>query len=287
MEHNINQANAGEIIIYQTPDGKASVNVKLQNETLWLTQDQIGALFKKDKSDISRHINNIFEEGELDRETTVAKIATVVQRGFRGPIEDYITYYNLDVIISVGYRVKSKDATAFRIWATSVLKEYLIKGYAINPRFEQLERRVTKTEEKIDFFVKTSLPPVEGVLFDGQIYDAYKFICDLIKSAKARIILIDNYVDETVLTMLDKREAGVSATIYTSQMSPQLQLDLTKHNAQYPPIEIKPFNKAHDRFLIIDDKVYHIGASLKDLGKKWFAFSLMNDLTPEGLISRL
>ena len=179
MEHNINQANAGEIIIYQTPEGKASVNVKLQNETLWLTQDQIGALFKKDKSDISRHINNIFEEGELDRETTIAKIATVVQRGFRGPIEDYITYYNLDVIISVGYRVKSKDATAFRIWATSVLKEYLIKGYAINPRFEQLERRVTKTEEKIDFFVKTSLPPVEGVLFDGQIYDAYKFICEV------------------------------------------------------------------------------------------------------------
>ena len=287
MEHNINQANAGEIIIYQTPDGKASVNVKLQNETLWLTQDQIGALFKKDKSDISRHINNIFEEGELDRETTVAKIATVVQRGFRGPIEDYITYYNLDVIISVGYRVKSKDATAFRIWATSVLKEYLIKGYAINPRFEQLERRVTKTEEKIDFFVKTSLPPVEGVLFDGQIYDAYKFICDLIKSAKARIVLIDNYMDETVLTMLDKREAGVSATIYTSQISPQLQLDLTKHNAQYPPIEIKPFNKAHDRFLIVDDKVYHIGASLKDLGKKWFAFSLMNDLTPEELISKI
>ena len=287
MEHKINQANAGEIIIYQTPDGKASVNVKLQNETLWLTQDQIGALFKKDKSDISRHINNIFEEGELDRDTTVAKIATVVQRGFRGPIEDYITYYNLDVIISVGYRVKSKDATAFRIWATSVLKEYLIKGYAINPRFEQLERRVTKTEEKIDFFVKTSLPPVEGVLFDGQIYDAYKFICDLIKSAKARIVLIDNYMDETVLTMLDKREAGVSATIYTSQISPQLQLDLTKHNAQYPPIEIKPFNKAHDRFLIVDDKVYHIGASLKDLGKKWFAFSLMNDLTPEELITRL
>ena len=223
MEHNINQANAGEIIIYQTPDGKASVNVKLQNETLWLTQDQIGALFKKDKSDISRHINNIFEEGELDRETTVAKIATVVQRGFRGPIEDYITYYNLDVIISVGYRVKSKDATAFRIWATSVLKEYLIKGYAINPRFEQLERRVAKTEEKIDYLVRTSLPPVEGIFFDGQIYDAYEFISGLIKSAKVRIILIDN----------------------------------------------------------------HIGASLKDLGKKWFAFSLMNDLTPEGLISRL
>ncbi|MBO4465283.1 MAG: virulence RhuM family protein, partial [Bacteroidales bacterium] len=201
--------------------------------------------------------------------------------------EDYITYYNLDVIISVGYRVKSKDATAFRIWATSVLKEYLIKGYAINPRIEKLERRVSKAEEKIDFFVKTSLPPVEGIFFDGQIYDAYEFVCGLIKSAKVSIVLIDNYVDDTVLTMMDKRETGLSATIYTQMISPQLQLDLDKHNSQYPPIEVVPFNKAHDRFLIIDDKVYHIGASLKDLGKKWFAFSLMNDLTPEELVSRL
>ena len=191
------------------------------------------------------------------------------------------------MILSVGYRVNSQNATYFRRWASGVLKEYLIRGYAVNIRIEQLERRVTNAEEKIDFFVKTSLPPVEGIFFDGQIYDAYEFISGLIKSAKKRIILIDNYVDETVLTMMDKREQNVSGTIYTSSISPQLQLDLTKHNAQYPPIEIKPFNKAHDRFLIVDDKVYHIGASLKDLGKKWFAFSLMNDLTPDELISRL
>ena len=170
------------------------------------------------------------------------------------------------MILSVGYRVNSQNATYFRRWASGVLKDYLIRGYAINARLEQLERRY---------------------FFDGQMFDAYEFICDLIKSAKVRLILIDNYVDETVLTMMDKREIGVSATIYTSLLSPQLLLDLTKHNAQYSPIEIKPFNKAHDRFLIVDDNVYHIGASLKDLGKKWFAFSLMNDLTPEELISKI
>ena len=171
------------------------------------------------------------------------------------------------MILSVGYRVNSQNATYFRRWASGVLKDYLIRGYAINARLEQLERRVINAEDKIDFFVRTSLPPVEGVFFDGQIFDAYEFICDLIKSAKTRIVLIDNYVDETVLTMMDKRDVSVSATIYTSSISGQLKLDLDKHNAQYPPIEIKPFNKAHDRFLIVDDKVYHIGASLKDLGK--------------------
>ena len=168
-----------------------------------------------------------------------------------------------------------------------VLKEYLIKGYAINPRLEQLERRVANTEKKIDFFIKTSLPPVEGLFFDGQIYDAYEFVCGLIKSAKTRIVLIDNYVDDTVLTILDKREAGVSATIYTKKVSPQFQLDIAKHNAQYPAIDVKEFTKSHDRFMILDNQVYLIGASLKDLGKKWFAVSLMSETDPEMLLSRL
>ena len=280
MENNANNASGGEIVIYQTPDGYTNIDVTLDKETVWLTQSQMSSLFKKHQSDIARHINNALAEGEIDESNMQIMHNTISKyRPTR--------VYNLDVIISVGYRVHSREGVLFRKWATSVLKEYLIKGYAINPRFEQLERRVTKTEEKIDFFVKTSLPPVEGVFFDGQIYDAHEFVCGLIKSAKVSIVLIDNYVDDTVLTMLDKREDGVSGSIYTSQISPQLQLDLTKHNAQYSPIEIKPFNKAHDRFLIIDDKVYHIGASLKDLGKKWFAFSLMNDLTPEELISKI
>ena len=187
----------------------------------------------------------------------------------------------------MGYRVNSINATYFRKWASSVLKEYLIRGYAINPRLEQLEKRVKQTEEKITFFVKTPLPPVEGIFFDGQIYDAYEFICGIIKSAKARIVLIDNYVDDTVLTMLDKREACVSATIYTQKISPQLQLDIDKHNAQYPAIDVKEFTKSHDRFLILDNKVYLIGASIKDLGKKWFAVSLMSETDPEMLLSRL
>ena len=191
------------------------------------------------------------------------------------------------MILSVGYRVNSLNATYFRKWASKVLKEYLIRGYVINPRLEQLEKRVTKTEEEIAFFVKTALPPVEGIFFDGQIYDAYELICSLIKSAKARIVLIDNYVDDTVLTMLDKRKTGVSATIYTQKTSPQFQLDIAKHNAQYTAIDVKEFTKSHDRFLILDNQVYLIGASLKDLGKKWFAVSLMSETDPEMLLSRL
>jgi hypothetical protein len=191
------------------------------------------------------------------------------------------------MILSVGYRVKSARGVAFRRWASTVLKEYLLRGYSINPRLEQLERRVANTEEKIDFFVKTALPPVAGIFYDGQIFQAYEFASSLIRRAKSRVVLVDNYVDETVLTMLDKREPGVDATIYTLKISSQLQLDIAKHDAQYPAIPVKIFTNAHDRFLIIDDQVYHLGASLKDLGKKWFAFSLMENLAPEDLISRL
>ena len=280
MENSTKITAGGEIVIYQTPDGKTIIDVTLDKETVWLTQSQMSSLFKKDQSDIARHIKNALADGEIDESNM-----QIMHNTFSKYRPTRV--YNLDVIISVGYRVHSQEGVVFRKWATSILKEYLIKGYAINPRFEQLERRVAKTEEKIDFFVKTSLPPVEGVFFDGQIYDAYEFVCSLIRSAMTRIVLIDNYVDETVLTIFDKRIEGIPAIIYTSQISQQLRLDLTKHNAQYPPIEIMPFNQAHDRFLITDDKVYHIGASPKDLGKKWFAFSLMNDLTPEELISRL
>ena len=184
-----------------------------------------------------------------------------------------IEYYNLDVIISVGYRVKSLRGTQFRQWATSVLKEYLLKGYAINNRIEHLEQRVAKAEEKIDFFVRTSLPPVEGVFYNGQIFDAYVFATDLIKSAKKSITLIDNYIDESVLLMLSKRKAKVRATVISRSDSKVSQLDIEKHNAQYSPIEVKVCDTIHDRFLIIDNEVYHLGASLKDLGKKLFAFS--------------
>lgn len=186
-----------------------------------------------------------------------------------------VKYFSLDVIISVGYRVKSQRGTQFRIWANKILKEYILKGHAISQRFERLEYRVTETEKKIDFFVQTSLPSKEGIFFDGQIFDAYVFVSNLIKSAQKSIILIDNYIDETVLLLLSKRLSNVDATIYTKQISLQLQLDLVKHNAQYEPVSIYKSTNFHDLFLIIDNVVYHIGASLKDLGKKLFGFSKM------------
>jgi hypothetical protein len=259
--------NKAEIILYQ-PDNSLKLEVLLENETVWLTQAQMVTLFERERTVITKHINNVFNEGELEEKSNVQflHIANSVK-----PVK----IYNLDVIISVGYRVKSQKGTFFRRWATKILKNYLLHGYVINQRFERIEHRVTETEKKIDFFVKTSLPPVEGIFYDGQIFDAYIFVSDLIKSAQKSITLIDNYVDESVLLLLSKRGRGVNATIYTASISPQFQLDLQKHNAQYSTITVKTFTRSHDRFIFIDDNVYHIGASLKDLGKKLFAFSKM------------
>ena len=269
-----------EIIIYQ-PDAAVKLEVRLNGETVWLNRQQMAVLFDRDVKTIGKHVNNALTE-ELKGIATVANFATVQQEGSRMVTRD-TEYYNLDVILSVGYRVKSQRGILFRQWANRVLKDYLLKGYAVNRRFERLEYRMTEAENKIDFFVRTTLPPVEGIFYDGQIFDAYSFVSDLVRSAKTRIVLFDNYVDDTVLTMLDKRGKNVSATIYTKAVSSQLALDLAKHNAQYRPIEIKAFDKVHDRFLCIDSTVYHIGASLKDLGKKWFAFNRM-EMTAEELI---
>ena len=268
-----------QIILYR-PNDTISLEVRLENDTVWLTQEMMSDLFQRNKSTISRHVKNIFQEKELLEESVVAKFATTASDSKIYQVD----YYNLDVVISVGYRVKSIRGTQFRQWANKVLKEYLLRGHALNYKFELIEEQLKehkaildKHEDKIDFFVRTSLPPVEGIFCNGQIFDAYKFATDLIKSAKKSLVLIDNYVDESVLLMLSKREAGVSAKIYTSNLSKQLTLDLAKHNKQYPPIEIFMHTTSHDRFLIIDDaEVYHIGASLKDLGKKLFAFSKLN-----------
>jgi hypothetical protein len=263
------KTNANEIILYQ-PDNTVKLEVRLENETVWLNRQQIADLFDRDSKTIGKHINNTLQE-ELAGLSVVANFATTAADGKTYQVE----YYNLDMILSVGYRVKSQRGIQFRIWANSVLKEYLLKGYAVNQRFEHIEQRLGKTEEKIDFFVRTALPPVEGIFYDGQIFDAYTFAAGLIKSAKKSIVLIDNYIDESVLTVLSKRKKTVEVIIYTPKILPQLKLDLQKHNAQYPPVTVKIFKKSHDRFLIIDNTVYHIGASLKDLGKKWFAFSKM------------
>jgi hypothetical protein len=265
--------NKGEIVLYQ-PNDTIRLEVRIADETVWLTQAQMAELFQTTVPNVNLHLRNIFEEGELKEIATIKDFLIVRLEGKR-QVQRSISFYSLDSIISVGYRIKSYAATLFRIWATRTLKEYILRGYAINQRVERLEHRVTETEKKIDFFVKTSLPPNEGVLFDGQIFDAYVFVADLIKSAKKSILLIDNYVDESVLLLLSKRKKGVDATVYTANITPQLRLDLQKHNAQYPPITVKTFTRSHDRFLFIDDDVYLIGASLKDLGKKLFAFAKM------------
>ena len=275
---------SNEIILYQ-PEEAIKLEVRLEDETVWLTQAQMAELFQTSKQNISLHTHNVFKEKELDESATVKYSLTVQQEGTR-KVKRQIAYYNLDVIISVGYRVKSQRGVEFRQWATRVLKDYLLKGYSINHRLEKLEKTVADHTEKIDFFVRTSLPPVEGIFFDGQIFDAYAFATDLIKSAKENIVLIDNYVDEKTLLMLSKRNQGVKATIYTAKIDKGLLLDLERHNEEYPPIELLTYKQAHDRFLFIDSDVYHIGASLKDLGKKWFAFSRLHFDTNE-LLERI
>ncbi len=260
----------GEIILYQ-PDNSIELEVRMEAETVWLNRQQMALLFNRDVKTIGKHINNALTE-ELRDFSTVAKFATVQKEGER-VVTRNVEYYSLDMVLSVGYRVKSQRGIEFRQWANKILKDYLLRGYAVNQRIERLEQRVSKTEEKIDLFVRTSLPPVEGVFYDGQIFDAHVFASNLIKSAKNSILLIDNYIDESVLVMLSKRENNVLAKIVTRSISNQFQLDLNRHNSQYPQIDVEERTDIHDRFLIIDDTVYHIGASLKDLGKKLFAFS--------------
>ena len=275
----------GEIVMYQ-PDETIRLEVRVENETVWLTQQQMADLFNATKQNVSLHISNIYNEGELDEISTVKDSLTVRQEGNR-TVRRHVKYYNLDVIISVGYRVKSLRGTKFRQWANRILKDYLLHGHSINRRFEQIEHRLAVAEEKIDFFVQQSLPPVEGIFYDGQIFDAYVQIVSLIKQAKRSIVLVDNYVDETTLTMLSKREPNVSATIYTKQTAQQFQLDVQRHNQQYPPITIHTCQHNHDRFLIIDDVVYLFGASLKDAGKKLFAYIKMQETSATDLLNKI
>lgn len=278
----------GEIVVFQ-PDEVMRLEVRVEDETVWLNRHQLAELFDRDVKTIGKHINNALRE-ELHGLPVVANFATTAGDGKTYSVE----YYNLDMILSVGFRVKSSRGVQFRRWANTILKEYLWRGYAINERLSVLEKniysrlcdhenRLDEQEKKIDFFVRTSLPPVEGIFYDGQIFDAYVFVAGLVKSAQRRVVLIDNYVDESVLLMLSKRAPGVSAEIQTGRLSSQFQLDVIKHNTQYEPVTVVQKQNIHDRFLIVDDDVYHIGASLKDLGKKLFAFSKMN-LSPSLLI---
>jgi hypothetical protein len=264
----------GEIVIYKAFDiSEFQIEVRVDEETVWLTQLQMAELFEATKQNISLHVNNVFKERELDPRSTVKEYLTVQKEGIRS-VKRKVLYYNLDVIISIGYRVKSQRGTQFRIWANKVLKDYLLKGYVLNHRIDKIENKLLEHDQKFELLINTHLPPKEGIFFDGQIFDAWQFASGLIREAKISIVLIDNYIDETVLQLFAKRHEAVKATIYSAGITKQIETDLAKYNQQYPPIELKHFSKSHDRFLIIDNTmVYHIGASLKDLGKKWFAFS--------------
>lgn len=282
-----------EIILYQ-PNETMKLDVRVQQETVWLTQQQIAQLFGVKQPAISKHLKNIFDSGELDENSVHSVLEYTAADG-----KSYQTkFYNLDAILSVGYRVNSRNATLFRQWANKVLKEYLLRGYSVNQRLmlmeDRIDRRLSEHDhqlsqltEKVDFFVRSSLQPKEGIFFDGQIFDAYAFVADLIRKAKKRIVVIDSYIDDSVLIQLSKRNSGVTVDIYDGRISDQLRQDVERHNAQYPGVTLHAYNKAHDRFLIIDEEVYHIGHSLKDLGKKLFAFSKMDVMTGSELLSKL
>ena len=273
-----------EVINYLPNDkSNISIQVTIEDDTVWLTQLQMMQLFNSSKQNVSLHINNIFKEKELEKISVVKYSLITASDG-----KKYKTaFYNLDVIISVGYRIKSKRGTQFRIWATGVLREYLLKGYAFQRRIVHLENKVDQHDEKLQELIRASLPAKEGVFFDGQIFDAHHFVANLIRKAKKSLILVDNYVDDTVLYLFAKRKKGVQVRIYTQKIGRQLELDSLKFNAQYEPLEIKLCKRSHDRFLIIDEKeLYHIGASIKDLGKRWFAFSKL-EINPKILLSEL
>ena len=279
------ESQKGEIVMYQ-PDETIRLEVRVEDETVWLSQQQIADLFQSSRTNVVEHIMHIYEDEELEENSTCRKFRQVRKEGTR-MVSRIIPMYNLDMIISVGYRINSKRGTKFRQWANRILKEYLLNGYSINRRFETIEQRLNAAENKIDFFVRSSLPPVEGIFYDGQIFDAYVQIVNLIKQAKHSIVLIDNYIDEATLTMLSKRDVNVSATIYTRQLSQQQQLDVQRHNQQYPPINICTTQRNHDRFLIIDDVVYIFGASLKDAGKKLFAYIKMQETSATDLLNNI
>ncbi len=253
----------------------------------------MGLLFGRDRTVIGRHINNIFKEGELQKELVCAKNALTTQYGAikRKTQTLNVEYYNLDVIISVGYRVKSKQGTQFRIWATKVLKEHLLRGYTVNKRIDRVEDKVDVLSDKIDEInlqLNTNLPPNQGIFFDGQIFDAYTLVADLVRKANKQITLIDNYIDDSVLILFSKKSRDVNCDIFTKNINEQLGQDAEKFNQQYGKLTLHRFDKAHDRFLILDNKeVYHIGASLKDLGKKWFAFTKMDKSSVSQLLNSI
>ncbi|MDY0315901.1 MAG: RhuM family protein [Bacteroidales bacterium] len=279
-----------EIIIYQADDLPERIEVRIEDETVWLSQKQMSLLFAKNVMTINEHINNVYEEGELNKTSTIRKSLIVQKEGNRN-VKREILFYNLDVVISVGYRVKSKQGTQFRIWASNVLRDYLLKGYVLNQRMNRVENNVDELNKKVDAItlqIQSSELPNQGIFFDGQIFDAYEFTSKIIRSAQKSIILIDNYINESTFVHLSKKKKGVQVSLLCKNINTQLKLDIQKANEQYGDFEQKTFSKSHDRFLIIDNsEVFHLGASLKDLGKKWFAFSKMDKTSVEAILNKI
>ena len=277
-----------EIVLYQSNELAKRIEVRIEEDTVWLTQAQMALLFQTTPQNITMHIGNVYKEAELEAVSTCKDFLQVRKEGNR-EVQRKTSFYNLDVIISIGYRVKSKQGTQFRIWATQVLKKHLLKGYTINKRMNRLENNMEtlqKEVKEINLQINSNLIPNQGIFFDGQVFDAYELASRIIRSAKTSIVLIDNYIDETTITHLTKKKKNVKVLLLTKTISKQLALDIQKANEQYSGFTAKQFAQSHDRFLIIDGNkaIYHLGASLKDLGKKWFAFSKMDSISVVSIV---
>ena len=282
-----------EIVIYETNDTETQIEIQFEQDTFWLTQQQIADLFGTQRPAITKHIGKIFNSGELDEKVVSSILEHTTKHGaIKEKTQDVkVKHYNLDVVLSVGYRVNSIRATQFRIWANRVLKEYLLKGYAINDRMNRIEDKINDLSSKmnqIDLQINTHQISTQGVFFEGQVFDAYELTSKIIRSANSSIVLIDNYINEDTLSHLSKKDKKVKAVLLTKNSSKATSLDVRKANEQYGNFEMRYFEKSHDRFLIIDNTtVYHLGASLKDLGKKWFAFTKMNTESVESILNAL
>jgi len=282
-----------EIIVYQPEGGEFHIEVRVDQDTVWLTQAQMAELFNTDRTSINRHIRNIFQTQELYENSTCAKIAQVRLEGGRS-IKRVVPYYNLDMIISVGYRVNSISGTRFRQWANRVLKEHMLRGFSVNQRLvahenrlENIDSRVIYLEKQVDFFVKANLPPKEGFLQAKAFWSGYEFAVQLVRSAKQEIVIIDPFADDTSLSLMPKRNPGVNAIIYSARINQTMKTECERLNRQCPPVELRTMREVHDRFIVVDETVYHIGASIKDLGNKLTAFSVLSLLTKQQLLDMI
>ena len=282
-----------EIIVYQPEGGEFHIEVRVDQDTVWLTQAQMAELFDVQRQAVTKHIKNIFEIHELDEKATSSILELVQKEGSR-MVRRSVTLYNLDLIISVGFRVNTQKGIEFRQWANRVLKEHMLRGFSVNQRLvahenrlENIDSRVIYLEKQVDFFVKANLPPKEGVLQAKALWSGYEFAVQLVRSAKQEIVIIDPFADDTALSLMPKRNPGVNAIIYSARINQTMKAECERLNRQCPPVELRTMRDVHDRFIVVDETVYHIGASIKDLGNKLTAFSVLSLLTKQQLLEMI